>query len=284
VAGLFAGSLVVFLMFLVGGGQRPVLDATEAGQARPTATADADGSPDRDPEVARSTVPHNGSRAAPRTVERPVPGSTTSRSPEALPGTAAGRGPDEAEEQPRVTFIGDSWTVGVGATGEYGYAMLTADQLGWRYAALGVGGSGYTRPGLTNSTFDDRVDMAVATDPDIIVVQGSVNERRSTPNMIAEAALATLTRLRAEADPDTEILVVGSTYVPGSADTTIDWINDAIEGAALQAGVPFVNPATEGWLDPADPAEWADVHHPNDLGHQLLADRLEQELLAVLVR
>src|SRR5215212_3702697 len=50
-------------------------------------------------------------------------------------------------ETPTVTFIGDSWTEGEGATGQRGYAYLTGDRLGWDYEVLGVGGSGYTRPG-----------------------------------------------------------------------------------------------------------------------------------------
>src|SRR4051794_5322654 len=40
-----------------------------------------------------------------------------------------------ADDAPTVTFIGDSWTVGRGATDLYGYAPRTADRLG-RHARL----------------------------------------------------------------------------------------------------------------------------------------------------
>jgi lysophospholipase L1-like esterase len=189
--------------------------------------------------------------------------------------------PPAVEERPVVTFVGDSWTVGEGATGLRGYAVLTGEQLDWQYHVLGVGGSGYTRPGA-GSTFGQRVDRAVDTDADVIVVQGSLNERRGAPGALAPAALATLRHLRAEADPDTEVLVVGASYSPGTPDATIDWINGDIRDAAVQVGFRFVNPAVENWTDPDDPTIWNDPNHPNDAGHQLIADRMSSLLQATV--
>ena len=181
-----------------------------------------------------------------------------------------------------VTFIGDSWTEGVGGTDRRGYAVLTGEQLGWNYHVLGVGGSGYSVPGR-GSTFGERVGRAVATHPDVIVVQGSLNERSSTPRALTAAADATLSRLRSVAGPRTRILVVGASYTPGTPTATIDWINRAIRGAAARAGLEFVDPAAQEWTDPRDPAIWSDGNHPNDAGHQLVADHLEP-LLVALVR
>jgi lysophospholipase L1-like esterase len=180
-----------------------------------------------------------------------------------------------------VTFIGDSWTEGFGATALRGYAVLTAEQLGWNYEVLGVGGSGYSVPGR-GSTFGERVDHAVAGDPDVIVVQGSLNERTSTPQALTAAADETLTRLRAEADPHTRILVVAASYTPGTPNATIDWINRAIRGAAARAGLQFVDPAAQDWTDPHDAAIWSDGNHPDDAGYQLIADRLEPLLMALV--
>jgi lysophospholipase L1-like esterase len=188
-----------------------------------------------------------------------------------------------AEERPTVTFLGDSWTVGEGATARRGYAVLTGEQLDWQYQVLGVGGSGYTRSGA-GSTFGQRVDRAIDTEADVIVVQGSLNERRGVPGALAPAARATLRHLRAAADPQTEILVVGASYVPGTPAATIEWINDDIADAAAQAGVRFVDPAAGNWTDPTDPAIWYDANHPNDAGHQLIADRMTSLLQETLDR
>lgn len=176
-------------------------------------------------------------------------------------------------ESPVVTFVGDSWTVGEGATKLRGYAVLTGERLGWRYHVLGVSGSGYVQVGR-GATYGDRIDRAVATDADVIVVQGSLNEQNSRVSDVATAARSTLAELAAAAAPGTRILVVGAPYTPGSPPSVIDPINEAIAAGARSAGLTFVDPAVENWTDPADPSLWLDPNHPNDAGHQLIADRL----------
>jgi lysophospholipase L1-like esterase len=183
--------------------------------------------------------------------------------------------------QPLVAFLGDSWTVGVGATGRRGYVVRTAERLGWGYADFGVGGSGYSVPGPHHSLFAQRIPQLVAMHPDLVVVQGSLNERHSTPARLGAAAASTLARLRGALEPGTPILVVGAAYNPGTADATIDWINAAVSDAADAAGLPFVNPAAAGWLDPHDRGLWSDTIHPDDRGHQLVADALAPLLQAL---
>jgi lysophospholipase L1-like esterase len=183
--------------------------------------------------------------------------------------------------QPSVVFIGDSWTEGSGTTALRGYAVRTAEQLHWNYLVLGVGGSGYDVAGR-GSTFGQRIDRAVSVHPDVIVVQGSLNERNSTTQSLRPAAIETLQRLRAAADPATKIVVVGASYTPGTPRTTIDWINDDVRAAAEQAGLPFVDVAAEDWTDPQQRGIWADPNHPNDVGAQMIADRLVPILRAQL--
>ena len=190
------------------------------------------------------------------------------------PAAAASDTSRAAATRHSVTFIGDSWTAGEAATDRRGYAVLTGEQLGWEYDVLGVGGSGYTRPG-GGGTFDSRVARAVATHADVIVVQGTLNERHVSPAALAPAALATLRHLRADADPGTTILVLGASYSPGTPAATIDRINATVRGAAEAVRLRFVDPAAQNWTDAADPGVWADPDHPNDRGYQRIADRLE---------
>lgn len=185
--------------------------------------------------------------------------------------------------EPTVAFLGDSWTEGTGATGRRGYVVRTAERLGWGYANLGVGGSGYSVPGPRRSPFAQRIPQLVALHPDVVVVQGSLNERASTPAALRAAAGSTLRELRAALRPATPVLVLGASYNPGTPDATIDRINAAIAAAAAEAGLPFVNPATAEWTDPQDAGLWSDTIHPDDRGHQLVADRLAP-LLRALVR
>jgi lysophospholipase L1-like esterase len=177
-------------------------------------------------------------------------------------------------DPPVVTFIGDSWTAGTGASDWQGYAVQVGEHLGWEYHVLGVGGSGYLATGL-GAPFAERIPRALATGPDVIVVQGSTNDSGKSLEALVSATRSTLTRLRAEADPDTAILVLGASYTPGLASTAVDGINAAVAGAAAAAGVTFVDIAAQKWADADDPTIWADPSHPDDRGHQRIADRLE---------
>src|SRR4051794_3380707 len=201
-------------------------------------------------------------------------------------GAAQAAGPaavDLVAGRPTVAFLGDSWTEGVGATGRRGYVVRTAERLGWGYGNFGVGGSGYSVPGPNHSRFAQRIPQLAALAPEVVVVQGSLNERRSRPSELRAAVATTLAELRTALDPGTAVLVVGASYNPGTPDATIDWINAAIAASAAEAALPFVNPATADWTDPHDPALWSDSIHPSDRGHELIADRLEP-LLRALVR
>jgi lysophospholipase L1-like esterase len=188
---------------------------------------------------------------------------------------------------PVVAFLGDSWTVGYGSGGGthdfHGYVERTAAILGWRSLDFGVGGSGYTHPGSDKSVYAQRIAAVVAAHPDVIVVQGSLNDSPSTPAAEASAAYTTLHLLRAEADPGTPILVVGASYAPGKPNATIDWINAAIRRAAERVGLAFVNPAQLNWSDPHDPTIWFNPIHVNDHGAQLIAEHLAP-LIRPLVR
>jgi lysophospholipase L1-like esterase len=189
--------------------------------------------------------------------------------------------PGATTDAPFVSFIGDSWTYGTGATDRVGYAYLTGRLLGWTHRVLGVGGSGYVRDGA-GRPFDDRIVPAVSGNPDVVVIQGSINERDTPVEELAPAAARTLGRLVRAAGPDTTVVVLGASYVPGVPDAKVDRVNDTVRAAAGRLGLPFVDVAAENWSDPADPAVWADRAHVNDAGAQQIAERLAPVLQTVL--
>jgi len=210
---------------------------------------------------------------SPARSEAPVPAS--SQRPAAAPWP---------HRPPVIAFLGDSWTEGVGATGFQGYAPRTAARLGWHYLNFGIGGSGYTQPGAHHNLFAQRIAAIVASHPDVVVVEGSLNDKSSTPTAEAAAAYTTLSLLHAELGRGTPIIVLGASYNPGTPNTTIDWINAAIAGAAKRVGLPFINPAPLNWTDPRNSAVWYNSLHPNDRGHQLIASHLAPLIRTLVLR
>ena len=192
--------------------------------------------------------------------------------------------PSSAVEGPRpvVTFVGDSWTAGLGSESGQGYAEPAAERAGWTSHVLGISGTGYLQ-GAPGQSFAGRIGRAAATEADVVVVQGSLNDDRSDPAQLGPAARDTLSDLVAAVGPGTVVLVIGASHTPGTERAAIERINAAIGGAAEAVGVRFVDPAEENWNDPADPTIWADPIHPDDAGYRLLAGHVS-ELLRESVR
>lgn len=265
--------------------------AGRQGPTRASAAAEVKPVPPTTRPATSPAAPTSGADAAVSPSGGSAPTATSTRTSAARPATspapvrttvpaapaAATAAPPAAPQVHSLTVIGDSWTYGQGATNLRGYAVLAAEQLGWQYHGLGVWGSGYTQVG-GGSTFDQRVDAAAATHPDVLVVEGSLNERNTPVDTLAAAANATLAHLRAQADPTTRILILGATYSPGTPNATIDSINATIRQAAARSGLQFLDPAAANWIDAGNAALWHDPDHPNDAGHQVVASRFESVL------
>jgi lysophospholipase L1-like esterase len=255
------------------------------------------------PSSAAADRPVTGSASVPRgtgaSTGTPSSGAPSSSAPSAAssaaassPATAAlSPGPAQPEyptvagtsaDAPFVSFVGDSWTYGTGATDRTGYAYLTGRLLGWTHRVLGVNGSGYVRGGAGDVQFDERIAAAVSGEPDVVVVQGSINERSTPADELAPAVAATLDRLVRAAGPKADVVVLGASHVPGVPDQYVDRVNDTLRAETARLGLPFVDVAAEVWSDPSDPGIWADPYHVNDVGSQQIADRLAPVLEALL--
>lgn len=200
-----------------------------------------------------------------------------------LAGSAACSSSSASSDPVAVTFLGDSWTAGYRASTGGGFPGRTAERLGWQATVLGYPGAGYVQAG-DGGPFGRRIDEAVAGAPDVIVVQGSLNDAGTEPTEVDLAAHVTLSRLRDAADPATRIVVLGAPLAPGTDRPVIEEINRVLADAAQEAGVLFVDMAAQEWIDPDDPDLWADPIHPDDAGHALIAERLADLLEGVVQR
>ena len=301
-AGVAAATALIAAAGLTLTGERPELSGAAVGVLASTAEAPARTSTAPDPtrtpsaaassqsgtSVAESEVP--ASSLAPSTTAPGSSAASTQPTPSAAVVTGTPSPPEyptvpgASPDAPFVSFIGDSWTAGVGATDEVGYAPLTGRLLGWQHRVLGVGGSGYVRGGSGNVPFDERIPAAVAGNPDVVVVQGTINERSTPSPELAAAVTDTLTRLVAGAGPDTTVLVVGASHVPGVPVQYVDKVNDVVRAEAARQGLLFVDVAAEVWSDPADPSIWADPYHVNDAGARAIAERLAPVLEGLVSR
>jgi lysophospholipase L1-like esterase len=179
-----------------------------------------------------------------------------------------------------VAVIGDSYTTGTdeGGLGPKSWTALawhTLAQRGVRIAAdvAAEGGAGYGVPGDHGSIFEDLTGRAVKQDDALLVFFGSRNDQGVDPEMLAGRARDTFDLARILA-PSARFLVIGPPWPTADVPESILQIRDVLNAAARTAGAAFVDPIGDRWFVDRPDLIGPDGVHPNDAGHQYLADKI----------
>jgi acyl-CoA thioesterase-1 len=166
---------------------------------------------------------------------------------------------------PRVAVIGDSWSQGSGLADP---GASWPSRLDGRVVVDGFGGSGFTAQAspCLDVAFPLRVGRALATDPDLVVVQGGLNDFDVSPSVVRAGAERTLRALEGH-----EVVVVGPAAAPLRAAGAAR-VDAVLAEAAAAAGVPYVR--TAGWELEYLP----DRLHLTAAGHQVFGDAVREAL------
>jgi lysophospholipase L1-like esterase len=187
-------------------------------------------------------------------------------------------------EHPSVLVFGDSWTYGSAASEPtLGYAYVLAELLDGATTVNGVRGSGYLKPGLDGPAFGERIaalDPALA--PDLVIIQGSINDREQGEAGYREAVNSAWDAMSA-IYPEAQIVILGPAphILPVGAGTTR--IDADLAALAAERGWWYISPIAESWITPANYLDVIDVdfgrRHPSTDGHRYLAERLAADLV-----
>lgn len=197
---------------------------------------------------------------------------------------AAGPMPLELPDDPRVLVLGDSWTYGSAAHAPtLGYAYLVARELGWDAVVNGVRGSGYLKPGLDGGTFGERIaDLDPAVDPDLVIVQGSINDRHLPAAGYRDAVARAWDSLR-DLYPDAAVIILGPAPQVLPVEASTARIDADLSALSAERGWWYISPIAEDWITPGNYLEVIDTSiigrdHPSTEGHAHLAERLTAAL------
>jgi lysophospholipase L1-like esterase len=185
----------------------------------------------------------------------------------------------QAAGDPVIAFLGDDWTVGVGAGRRAErFSTLLCRQLPARERNFGVPGTGYAKTSDAGGAYQARVEAVVAAHPQVVVVSGGRNDRSDYPATAADAArrlFATLhTRL-----PDAVLVAVAPFWGDSDLPPEMVALGRAVEQGVTAAGGTY--------LDVPDPIHghptlMADDADPNAKGYAAIAAALEPQLAPLL--
>lgn len=197
---------------------------------------------------------------------------------------AAAPAPLTLPENPTVLVFGDSWTYGSAATDPtLGYAYVIGRTLGWNTIVDGVRGSGYLKPGLDGGTFGERIaQLDPSLDPDLVIVEGSINDRRLFPTGYRQAVGSAWDALAA-LYPDARIVILGPAPQVLPVEKPTAAIDADLAAMAATRGWWYISPIGEDWITSSNYASVIDSSdfgrdHPSTEGHAYLAQRLAEDL------
>jgi lysophospholipase L1-like esterase len=180
----------------------------------------------------------------------------------------------------RVLVFGDSWVYGSAATvPTLGFAYLLAGELGVETVVNGVRGSGYLKPGLDGPAYGERIAaLDPALDPDLIIVEGSINDRRLYPDGYRDAVTAAWDALEARY-PEADIVILGPSPQVLPVEGATQEIDAELTELAGARGWWYISPLAEDWITTANYLDVIDTgpigrDHPSTDGHAYLAQRV----------
>ncbi len=186
-------------------------------------------------------------------------------------------------EQPRVLVFGDSWTYGSAASlPTLGYAYVLGQRLDWQATVDGVRGSGYLKPGLDGGSYGERIAaLDPALDPDLVIVEGSINDRRLPATGYRDAVTAAWDALAA-LYPEASIVILGPAPQVLPVEETTARIDADLADLAAARGWWYISPIADEWITTDNYAQVIDSgigrDHPSTNGHAYLASRVAEAL------
>jgi lysophospholipase L1-like esterase len=179
-----------------------------------------------------------------------------------------------------VAVVGDSYTTGTneGGLGSRSWTSRAFHVLGTRGARISgdvaaEGRAGYATLGDHGSIFEDLTARAVHPDDALVVFYGSRNDQGVDPGTLVEKTHAALDLARRLA-PAARLLVIGPPWPTADVPPSMFLIRDILGGAAAAAEATFIDPIAENWFVGRPDLIGPDGVHPNDAGHQYMADKI----------
>lgn len=192
-----------------------------------------------------------------------------------------GEPPRDTTSKPiAVSIIGDSYTE-LAATKPQNWARLVSENLCWQTRYFAQGSTGYVNEAGGKGNYLSRTPAASATNPQVVIVQGSLNDARDAERVRGKVR-ETLSVLK-QGLPQSQIIALGMIHTPRFNGEVVDRVNEETKAGAADAGVTYIDGATPNWLQ-RNPNYFRDGTHLNTAGDSEFARLVTDALRGVGVR
>ena len=187
---------------------------------------------------------------------------------------------------PSMLITGDSFTAGTGAqTPRTGYPCLVAKAMGWFCNVDAQGGTGFINDGHKLRSGNRPLIDRLAADKaqylaDVVIVDAGRNDGLWPAEQIAAAARRYFRTVRTTW-PKAEVVYLAPAYLTTTASGAYRTALMSLLRTEVDAvGGVLIDPVAESWYAAKATKQYvsADRIHPNQAGHQYIADRLVSDL------
>lgn len=171
-------------------------------------------------------------------------------------------------EGPRTLVIGDSWSVGLG---QQDLGLSWAGQLPGEVHVAGFSGSGFSAHASRcgRVSFADRAPSALAARPQLVVVEGGLNDYDQPAGAIEDGFRTLMAELAGQ-----HVVVVGPADAPARS-RAVPRVESLLVALSRDYGVPYV--ATSD----LDLDYLADDLHLTDAGHRAFGEAVAERIAAL---
>lgn len=190
--------------------------------------------------------------------------------------------PAALPNQPVSLWIGDSYTIGAGATtSATGEALATSAALGWQTDMDAEGSTGFVTSGRKENPSYRSIPKRLKHDavqfspppPSVVVLDAGRNDR-GVPQKAVDRAVRKSFRLLAKSFPSSAIVVIAP-FVMRSKPTDYLALRHLLRQQARKYGFAFVDPIAERWINRASAKLMVSDHiHPNQQGYDYIVGHL----------
>lgn len=177
-----------------------------------------------------------------------------------------------------IAVVGDQNTAGI--KNRVVWPTLMAARTGWSVSNYAVPEAGFAADGMGGQAFSFQVDRAQAQRPQVVLLAtGTADAAVPEMEAVTVGAAEAINKIILGGE---QAAVVGPFWYETRVPDSVRRVNDAVQKAAAQAGVPYFDA-----LDP--PLLTKDLMHadrtgPSDEGQSVIADKIAAWLRAQVIR